>query len=67
MTFVPYSGAPIQRTVKLPLAKHLAGQKLAVEVRPGYLVEREKAPPENLAELIAALADPIYPAASSSA
>jgi len=64
MTFVPYSGPPVHRTIKLPLDKHLAGEKLSVDVRPGYLVEKQKAPPENLADLIAALSDPIYPARS---
>ncbi len=61
ITLVPYEGKPIKRTVKVPLPKHLAGEKVKIDLRPGYVVEKEKAAPENLTDLIAAIEDPIYP------
>jgi hypothetical protein len=61
LTFVRFAGPPVHRTVKIPLGRHLAGQTLKIDVQPGYMVEKEKAPPENLADLIEALQDPIYP------
>jgi hypothetical protein len=64
LTLVPYAGALVKRTVKVPLGKHLAGQKVKLDIRPGYMVQKEKAAPESLADLIKDLEDPIYPARS---
>jgi hypothetical protein len=64
LTLVPYDGPLIKRTVKVPLAKNLAGQRVKIDVEPGYIVQKEKAAPESLADLIRGLEDPIYPARS---
>ncbi len=61
MTLVPYDGKVVKRTVKVPMPKSAAGEKVTIELKPGYLVEKEKAPPENLADLVASVQDPIYP------
>lgn len=64
LTLVPYAGPLVKRTVKVPLGKHLAGQKVKIDIEPGYLVQKEKAAPESLGDLIEDLEDPIYPARS---
>lgn len=60
LTFQTYAGPEVRRTIKLRLPRHLAGQKLKIDVTPGYRVKKEKAPPENLGDLVNALRDPIY-------
>jgi hypothetical protein len=61
LTFQTYDGPDVRRTIKLPLPRHLAGEKVNVDVNPGYRVKKEKAPPENLGDLVTSLRDPIYP------
>jgi hypothetical protein len=49
------------RILKLPIPKHLAGETVKVQVRPGYLVDKPRGAPESLGELIATFEDPSYP------
>lgn len=57
----PYAGPVQTRIVKLPIPKHLAGETIKVQVRPGYLVDKPTGSPESLAELIRTFEDPVYP------
>lgn len=57
LTLVPFAGPTVKRTIKVPLPAHLEGQKVKLNIRPGYMVEKEKASPESLGELIGTLAD----------
>jgi hypothetical protein len=61
LKLVPYTGEPRYQTVSLPIPRHLAGETVKVKIQPGYAVERVKAAPETLAELVRNLEDPIYP------
>jgi hypothetical protein len=61
LTLVPYAGPAFTRTISVPLPRHLAGSTVKLSIRPGHSVEREKAAPESLDDLIRNLQDPIYP------
>jgi hypothetical protein len=61
LTLVPYAGALRTRIISIPIPKHLAGEKVTLTIRAGYNVDREKADPENLRDLVYNLKDPIYP------
>jgi hypothetical protein len=61
VTLVPYAGKTVQRTLRVPIARQFAGtKKLKIQLRPGYAVERIKAPAENLSELVQQFVDPVY-------
>ena len=58
-------GAPTEtRVITVPIPRRFAGKKLDLRLEPGYAVERERAAPESLEDLIANFTDPIYPARS---
>jgi SpoIVB peptidase S55 len=57
----PFSGRVVEKLVSVELPRHLAGEKVKIEVRPGFMVEKPKASPESLAELIGTLEDVTYP------
>ncbi|HEV8246356.1 MAG TPA: hypothetical protein VGP93_11335, partial [Polyangiaceae bacterium] len=61
LTLVPFSGPEQSRVISVPLPTFLAGRTLTLEIGPGYMEEREKAPPNTLAQLIKNLEDPAYP------
>jgi hypothetical protein len=61
LNLVPFAGPVVQRVIKLPVPKHLAGSKVKVLIRPGYAVEKPTGTPESLLELVGTLADPNYP------
>jgi hypothetical protein len=61
LTLVPYAGREIQQTVTIPIPRHLAGEKVTLEFEPGYLVQKERASPDTLTELVANLEDATYP------
>jgi hypothetical protein len=61
LTLVPFAGPDLTRVISVPLPTHLAGRTISLEIGPGYGEEREKAPPNNLAELIRNLENPVYP------
>ena len=55
LTLEPFDGATMTRVVSVPIPKQFAGEKLTLEIQPGYAVEPVRAAPENLAELISNL------------
>lgn len=60
LTLVPFAGPPITRVITVPLPAHLAGRSVTLEFVPGYGEEREKTPPNNLAELLKNLENPVF-------
>lgn len=60
----PYAGPPTTSVVKIPVPARYAGQELSISIRPGYMVERVRASPESLAELISNLEAGTYEARS---
>lgn len=64
LTFEPYSGPAQTRVVAVPLPRHLAGETVTITFAPGYTVERERAAPENLRDLVRNLESLSYPAKS---
>lgn len=64
LTLEPFAGPMQTRVISVPIPRRFAGQKLDLQIEPGYAVERERAAPESLEQLIANLSDPIYPAKS---
>jgi hypothetical protein len=61
LTLVPFAGPEQTKVITVPLPAHLAGRSVTLDIGPGYAEEREKAPPNNLAELIKNLENPVYP------
>ncbi|MEZ4219509.1 MAG: SpoIVB peptidase S55 domain-containing protein [Polyangiaceae bacterium] len=61
LTLTPYAGKEITRVISVPIPKHLAGQKVTLEIGPGYQERKERADAENLGELIRNLEDATYP------
>ena len=61
LQLMPYAGPMVEKTVRVQLPRHLAGEKVKVEVRPGYMVEKEKASAESLGELLNNVQDVTYP------
>jgi hypothetical protein len=61
LTLVPFSGAEQTKVITVPLPAHLAGRTVTLEIGPGYMEEREKAPPNTLAELIKNFENPVFP------
>jgi hypothetical protein len=64
LTLVPFSGPEIQKVVSVPLPAHLAGQTVTLDIVPGYSEARDKAAPNDLAELVRNLENPSFPAKS---
>ncbi len=61
LTLETFDGPQQTRIISVPVPKRFAGQTLNLEIAPGYTVERERAAPESLDELIANMEDPVYP------
>jgi hypothetical protein len=61
LTLVPFSGPEQTQVISVPLPAHLAGRSLTLDIGPGYTEEREKAPPNTLAELVRNLENPVFP------
>ncbi len=61
LSLEPFSGRVVEKTMSVELPHHLAGEKVKIEVRPGFMVEKPKAPAESLGELIGTLEDVTYP------
>ncbi len=61
LTLSPFTGPPQTKTIEVPIPKYLAGQSVTLTIKPGYNVDKERPPAENLAELIANLVDPVFP------
>lgn len=60
----PYAGKTITRVISVPIPRHLAGESVTISLAPGYTVARERAAPDNLAELIQNFENLYYPAKS---
>jgi hypothetical protein len=56
---LPFSGAPVTRTLEVQIPAELAGKDVEVEVLPGYELVPEVPAPENLAQLMNNLAKPV--------
>jgi hypothetical protein len=61
LTLVPFMGTPEDKVIEVPIPKDFAGQDVDVDLSPGFEVDRPRATPENVADLIAQLSDPTYP------
>jgi hypothetical protein len=61
LSLEPFSGRVVEKTVSVQLPRHLAGEKVKIDIRPGFMVEKPKATPETLGELIGTLQDVTYP------
>ena len=61
LTLVPFAGATVERIVKVVIPRRFAGEKVKLEIRPGYAVEKPKAEPENVADLVARFQNVTYP------
>jgi hypothetical protein len=51
----------VERVIQTQIPRRFAGDKVKLDIRPGYSVEKVKAEPENLDDLVAALQDETYP------
>ncbi|NRA32386.1 MAG: hypothetical protein HRU17_03500 [Polyangiaceae bacterium] len=61
LSFLQFSGDASHQVVAIPIPRHLSGRKLSLSIAPGYTVQRPRAAPDSLSELIANLENPIYP------
>jgi len=61
LTLVPYAGKEVTKIVRVPLPKHLAGKTVQLEIGPGYLERKDQADPENVAQLVNNLQNPLFP------
>jgi hypothetical protein len=64
LTLESFGGPTETRVISVPIPRRFAGQTLELRIEPGYAVERERAAPESLDDLIANFSDPVYPARS---
>jgi len=58
---VPYQGKTETKVIEVPIPADYAGEEVEIDLTPGYEVERPRASPENVADLVASLNDPTYP------
>lgn len=58
---VPYQGKTETKVIEVPIPDEFAGEEVEIELTPGYEIERPRAAPESVADLIASLGDPTYP------
>lgn len=61
LTLVPFAGPTVERILQVTLPRRFAGEKVKIEIRPGYTVEKVKAEPENVGDLVARFEDTTYP------
>jgi hypothetical protein len=61
LTLVPYVGQEFQKTISVPMPEHLAGKTITLEIGPGYVERKEQADPENVADLVSNLQNPLFP------
>lgn len=64
LTLAPFAGPLVTRVVEVPIPKHLAGQSITLNIRPGYTVDKERPAAETLTDLISNLVDPVFPSKS---
>ncbi|MFO0555023.1 MAG: SpoIVB peptidase S55 domain-containing protein [Polyangiaceae bacterium] len=58
---VPYQGKQETRVIEVPIPKDYAGEDVDIDLSPGYELEKPRAAPENLVDLMAALNNPSFP------
>lgn len=58
ITLEPYAGPRFTKVVTVPIPKELAGEKVKLKILPGYAVDRKRAEPEALGELLANMQEP---------
>ncbi|NUP09852.1 MAG: hypothetical protein HOW73_27715 [Polyangiaceae bacterium] len=61
LELMPYMGKSEKKVIEVPIPKDFEGEEVEIELSPGYEVERPRAAPESVTDLIAALTDPTYP------
>lgn len=64
LTLVPFAGKEVTRVISVPIPAHLAGQRVQLEIAPGYQVRKERADAENLSAMIRNFEDPTHPVKS---
>jgi hypothetical protein len=60
LTLAPFAGPLMTRIIEVPIPKHLAGQTVALTIKPGYTVDKERPAAENLSDLVSNLVDPVF-------
>jgi hypothetical protein len=58
---IPFKGKQETRVIEVPIPPGYAGEDVDIELNPGYEVERPKASPESVADLVAMLNNPTFP------
>jgi hypothetical protein len=61
LTLQPFAGPLVTRIIEVPIPKHLAGQSITLNIKPGYSVDKERPAAETLADLVSNLVDPVFP------
>jgi hypothetical protein len=61
LTLVPFAGPSIERTVKVVIPRRFAGEKVKLDIRPGYTVDKVRPEPENVTDLVARFQNVTYP------
>jgi hypothetical protein len=58
---VPFKGKPETRVIEVPIPADFAGEEVMIDLSPGYEIERYRAMPESVADLVALLNNPSFP------
>lgn len=58
---VPFKGKQETRVIEVPIPKDYAGEEVMIDLSPGYEIERYRAMPESVADLVALLNNPSFP------
>ncbi|MBK6519189.1 MAG: hypothetical protein IPG04_34890 [Polyangiaceae bacterium] len=61
LELMPFMGKAEKKVIEVPIPSNLDGEEVEIEIAPGYEIERPRAAPESVTDLIAALSDPTYP------
>ena len=61
LVLVPYKGKEEIRTIEVPIPKEYAGEDVSIDLSPGYEIERYRAMPESVSDLVAVLNNPSFP------
>lgn len=61
LTLVPFNGPAQTQVVSIPMPVHLAGERVTIQISPGYNVDHEKASPDSVAQLVESFENPTFP------
>ncbi len=61
LVIVPFKGKEETRVIEVPIPKDYAGEDVSIDLSPGYEIERYRAMPESVADLVALLNNPSFP------